>query len=197
MPRDYKPAARRRKRDPRTPAWVWLSAGFVLGVGISLLALVSGALPERLPLAATGGAGDRSGAGPARTAAGETRGEPEREKPRFEFYTMLPEMEVAVSEEEIETAKADSARSQPTPFAGTYVLQVGSFRRYAEADRMKATLALLGLEAQIQTVSIDGEETWHRVRLGPYSDVARLNEARDRLYENDLEAIVLKQKDSG
>jgi cell division protein FtsN len=75
------------------------------------------------------------------------------------------------------------------------VLQVGSFRDLSEADRQKATLALIGLEADIQTVSIDGEETWHRVRLGPYQSLDALNEARGRLYENHIDTIVYKLKD--
>ena len=75
---------------------------------------------------------------------------------------------------------------------GTYVLQVGSFRNSAEAERRRASLALLGLEARVQTIAIDGEAIWHRVQVGPYDELNALNNARVRLRENDIEAIALK-----
>ena len=75
---------------------------------------------------------------------------------------------------------------------GTYVLQVGSFRNPGEAERRRASLALLGLEARVQTIAIDGEAIWHRVQVGPYEELNALNNARVRLRENDIEAIALK-----
>ena len=75
---------------------------------------------------------------------------------------------------------------------GTYVLQVGSFRNEAEAERRRASLALLGLEARVQTIAIDGEATWHRVQVGPYEEVGALNDARVRLRENGIETMALK-----
>lgn len=75
---------------------------------------------------------------------------------------------------------------------GTYVLQVGSFRNSGEAERRRASLALLGLEARVQTIAIDGEAIWHRVQVGPYEELNALNNARVRLRENDIEAIALK-----
>ena len=113
--------------------------------------------------------------------------------PRFEFYTMLPEKEIAVPD----TVLVEPARPSSAPLneavAGTrYLLQVGSFRRLQDADRLKAQLAFMGLEATIQTVSIDGAETWHRVRIGPYNQIEQLKAARSQLQEKRLESIVLK-----
>ena len=71
---------------------------------------------------------------------------------------------------------------------------MGSFRSLADADRLKAQLALMGLEPSIQTVSIDGTETWHRVRVGPFSGRREVGEARQRLKENELESLLLKLK---
>ena len=111
-------------------------------------------------------------------------------KAKFDFYQLLPEMEVKVEEAEI-TAIAPVAKSiEPvTPLDGRYVIQVASFRQLADADGVKASLALIGLEGQIHTVSINGE-TWHRVRLGPYTELVGLNDARARLYDNNFEAQV-------
>ena len=71
-------------------------------------------------------------------------------------------------------------------------MQVASFKTLEDADRLKASLALVGLVASIQTVSVNGEVTYFRVRVGPYTDVGRLNEARTRLREQNFEPLVLK-----
>jgi cell division protein FtsN len=81
---------------------------------------------------------------------------------------------------------------EPAAKTPAYVLQVGSFRRLEDADSLKAKLALIGLNAKIQSVPVNSEETWHRVRLGPYKDSSALQEARKRLQSNGMQAIVLK-----
>jgi cell division protein FtsN len=111
-------------------------------------------------------------------------------KPRFDFYTILPEMEVPVPEQEITGKPLEGVPQVEAP--GTYLLQSGSFRSRAQADQLKAKLALLGLQSDIQTVTINNTETWHRVRVGPYTDLNELNTARARLKENQLEAILLR-----
>ncbi|MCH8930742.1 MAG: SPOR domain-containing protein [Proteobacteria bacterium] len=74
------------------------------------------------------------------------------------------------------------------------MLQAGSFKNFADADRMQATLAMLGLEARVQKVSIDSD-TWHRVRLGPYSDLDLLNRNRELLRRNQIEVIRIRVGD--
>lgn len=196
--RDYRPKTRRPARKARTgiSGWVWYLAGLGSGVAISVAVYLqpwpTDALPESV----------------RRIAEGKPRGsDSEPRRPRFEFYTMLPEMEVAVPEEELRPppsrpaakpskrapVQAPAAKAPSPPEGGaSYVLQVGSFRGRDDAERLKASLALLGLEARIQTVAINGKSTWHRVRIGPYRDVNRLNEARGRLRENQLESMILK-----
>ena len=66
------------------------------------------------------------------------------DKPRFEFYTLLPEMEVVVETEAFEPRAGKRSESvEPPPLAGAHVLQAGSFRSYGEADALKASLALV------------------------------------------------------
>jgi len=77
---------------------------------------------------------------------------------------------------------------------GTYVLQVGSFRHYSDADAFKAQLALKGFESKIQTVSIDNNNTWHRVRIGPIKEMQKLNRTRSQLRKNNLDFMLLKIK---
>ncbi len=113
-------------------------------------------------------------------------------EPQFDFYQILPNMEVNVSEWEAEEEK------QSVPIAaddsGVYILQVGSFEQYEAADEVKAKLALLGVSADIQRVVINGRDIRHRVRVGPYKDPAKLQEARDRLLANNLDFMLLKLK---
>lgn len=111
-------------------------------------------------------------------------------KPRFDFYTILPEMEVPVAEQEITGKPQEGVPQVEAP--GTYLLQAGSFRSQAQAEQLKAKLALLGLQTSVQTVTINNTETWHRVRVGPLSDLKELNSARARLKENQFEAILLR-----
>ena len=79
----------------------------------------------------------------------------------------------------------------PQPDTGLYVLQAGSFQSFADADRRKAQLALLGMESQIQRVTID-EREWHRVRLGPYDELNDVQRARRKLRKADIDALVLR-----
>ena len=81
-------------------------------------------------------------------------------------------------------------KNSPRPPAeqpGQYLLQAGSFKQYQEADRMKASLALLGVQANIQKVKVNND-TWHRVRIGPYTNLAELNDVRARLKKNDVDS---------
>ena len=57
---------------------------------------------------------------------------------------------------------------------GVYVLQAGSYRNEADADRVRAQLALQGVDAKVQRVAVD-TDVWHRVRIGPISNLDELN----------------------
>lgn len=116
----------------------------------------------------------------------------EASKPRFDFYTILPEMELAIPEQELSGKPIQGVA--PVEKAGTYLLQAGSFKSFPEADRLKASLILLGIEASIQTVTVNNKDTWHRVHIGPYNDLSDLNKTRARLKQNNIEAVLLKIK---
>jgi cell division protein FtsN len=118
---------------------------------------------------------------------------PPSPKPRFDFYNLLPEMEVIVPENEISgTPTRQGVRRVEEP--GTYLLQAGSFRSAKQADQLRAKLALLGLETSIQTVSSDSRQAWHRVRVGPFENLKDLNTARSLLKQNGVDAILIRLK---
>ena len=112
------------------------------------------------------------------------------QKPRFDFYTILPELEIAIPEQDL----VPSSKPSSTPeVKGNYILQVGSFKQSEQADQLKARLALQGIEASIQSVDINSD-TWHRVRVGPINDLTTLNQIRKRLQKNGIASIVVKNK---
>jgi len=71
--------------------------------------------------------------------------------------------------------------------------QAGSFRRQSEAESLKARLALLGIESSIQSVNVNND-TWHRVRVGSFTSLRDINETRNRLRNNNINAILVKVK---
>ena len=114
-------------------------------------------------------------------------------KPRFDFYNLLPEMEVIVQDEEIKgTPSKEGVKRVEQP--GTYLLQAGSFRSHTQADQLRAKLALLGLETSIQSVSVNSKQAWHRVRVGPFLNLSDLNQARSLLKKNGIDAILIRIK---
>ena len=122
---------------------------------------------------------------------------PDKAEPRrrFDFYTLLPELEVVIPDEKDErpVKKPPRPATPPPKASGGYILQAGSFRKLNEADSMKAKLAMLGVEANIQTVKVN-RDTWHRVRIGPYSNLTQLQRVRDRLRKNSVDTLLMKGK---
>ena len=188
-PKDYKtkPQSAARRPARKSPVWLYFIAGVIVGAAVTVVLYLNEFVPVPLYVV-PGGTAPQAVAGTKAQNKAHPAAAP---KPRFEFYTMLPEMEVAVPDAELEP-KLDDSKAAPVVAPGTYFLQAGSFRLPEEADRMKANLAFLGLEPSIQTVTINGNDTWHRVRVGPFSDLASLNEVRARLRENRMETMVLK-----
>ena len=114
------------------------------------------------------------------------------EKPRFDFYSMLPNFEVVIPEQEPDVRVDQAPLTVEKP--GVYVLQAGSFSEFKDADRRKAELAMHGIESTIQRVSID-DRTYHRVRIGPISDLDELNVLRNRLHQANIDVLRIRLGD--
>lgn len=197
MARDYKNAGR-GKQKASLPGWVWMVSGLAIGLFVALLVYLDGR-PQRA---------ERPSARPSISVSSPQQGESnatqqqDREDtpapPRFDFYTLLPELEVVIPEDDYTVSEETDAGSHGTPkpveTAGSFVLQVGSFKQYQEADRLKASLALLGVQAHIQKVEVNND-IWHRVRLGPYTQLADVNALRKRLRAAHIDTILLKVRD--
>lgn len=208
--------SRKRAQGKSLPGWIWGVSGLAIGLFVAFLVHLdnqrtrTGDIDRLLDRShqeqpASPSGGDNSG------GAGEQTGK--RDKPRFEFYKLLPQQQVEVPEQESPKAQQgagtsasheDETRHETKPSAanrtdtddnGTYLLQAGSFHDYADADRLKATIALLGVEANIQKVQLAGGETWHRVRIGPFASRDKVNEVRRRLKAHKVDTILLKRGD--
>lgn len=218
MSRDY-----RRRTDTRakhsTPGWVLFLLGFIFGafsVGYAWVKLG----PEELRQLMTSKPAAVSKPDP-KLADKEKDREKDREKekekdkagtvpkPQFSFYTVLPEMEVLVSDEEVnrrarqpaiavaQPAPAAQAQTPPPPAptqSESLLLQVAAFKKPEEADRMKAKLALLGVTSDVQSVSINNEAAFYRVRVGPFNNAAKLKDVRERLKANGYDSVVVRLK---
>lgn len=108
-------------------------------------------------------------------------------KPDFDFYKILPQGEGAPVE-----AKPAPAAPAKAPAAEKLYLQVGAFENPAEADNLKAKLALSGIEASAQRAQLPDGRTLHRVRVGPFGTPEEMNPVRSRLADVGLTASVVK-----
>ena len=126
---------------------------------------------------------------PAAAASGVSDG-----KPRFEFYKVLTEKQDSVEPKGGDKATAGSKTPATTPVQEIYFLQAGSFSTEEDADKLKAKLALLGMEASVQIAIIPDKGTYHRVRLGPYKGAEAMNKARGVLKQNGVEATPMRSQ---
>jgi cell division protein FtsN len=202
---------------------MWFAVGFIAGAfSVGLAWLKYG--PEELR--------NLTASLQATPAAEETKGGADRHNgappPKFDFYSLLPDMEVAVPDDEVDrrarAAQPAPAAAPPPPApapgvpvvtatpapapaptppapaphpaaAGDEVLmlQVGAFRSAADADGLKAQLALKGMQAVVQSATIN-RDTIYRVRLGPFRGIDQVKGARDRLKSSGYESVVVRLK---
>jgi len=158
-----------------------LGLGLVVALGVYLRG-------SSRPVTGSETAVERSAPAGERAASREAPPEDPAET-RFDFYDILPGFEVVVPE--VETDAGRGARSRVVEEPGRYVLQAGAFTSLADADRLQASLALLGIESRIQRVTVD-DAVFHRVRVGPIGDLDELNRIRRQLREARIEPLLIR-----
>lgn len=203
------------------PGWIWLAVGLTVGAFIVFLMKLEP------------GSTDIQRAKPEKQAPGKvaeankTAPSPQQPvKPKYDFYTLLPESEVIVPPEAVpektppvpaqpvtpvtpaEAAKIDTARAQAAllgqtpppappvikPAATTqYFLQAGSFRKQADADKVRAQIILLGQSVKVESGTVK-EETWYRVLVGPFSNREQLTVAQKQLAGAGFSNLLLQQR---
>jgi cell division protein FtsN len=181
MSKDYKRPEPRSRRSGSS-LLVGILIGLVLGLGIALaVAWYINKMPNpflsRPPVAKSEPA--KSEEKPAKAPVG---------KPRFDFYKILPGTEEPATDQQLRDAQKKSTAAVKE----TFFLQAGAFQNAPDADNLKARLALLGVEATIQTTTLADKGVWHRVRVGPYTSVEELNRTRDTLKQNGVDTALIK-----
>ncbi len=186
MSRDFaKKSAPNKRRNTAAkstaPAWLWFIIGAILGAFAMALVFWNNAQtkPPVTP----------------ETTKPNANTDSKTPKPRFDFYKLLQESEVIVPATE-KLSEGDKTPEQTAPNT-EFILQVGSFPNRPEADKYRAELILLNLDAHIETVEIHKGEIWHRVMVGPFDSQQKLASARSILVANQYSPLVMKRAKSG
>jgi cell division protein FtsN len=204
------------------PGWLWMAIGLTVGAFIVFLMKLEPGGDDIKRV--------RADAKAAKIAeANKTPPSPTAPvKPKYDFYTLLPESEVIVPNEAVpektpspvvaptapvspeQVAKIDTARAQaalsgltpppPPPVAKpapvtTFFLQAGSFRKQADADKVRAQIILLGQASTVESGTVK-DETWYRVLVGPFSNREQLTTAQKQLAGGGFSNLLLQQRQS-
>ncbi len=196
MAHDYK---RNAAYKPKTkiPGWLTFSAGLAIGLFAAFLFYLK---QQSAHGPVTSAPTTAAPSAPAPQTDAKDTGTP---PPRFDFYTILPEQEVIIPDQEKPPKSKPETNKPPPPVSvatlttgkkGNYMVQVGAFKKAEEADRLRAALALLGIESAVQVVRIGDSDSFHRVRVGPFDDLDRANRTRSKLKQNKYDSILLQVK---
>jgi cell division protein FtsN len=186
----------RRNGGSGTPGWIWLLVGLLIGalvVAVMLLRgqwnLPDGSLPTPNPEARAPAASSEEPV--AQKPAVEPR------KPKYEFFDVLRDKEFVIPDAELNAqAQAEASRPADAPVPATvdsvrYLIQAGAFRSSADAEALKARIALTGEVARVESAEIAGG-TIYRVRLGPYPNAGSLARAKQALDSHGIEAVAIR-----
>ena len=195
MAADYKSRATRKEKKS-LPGYVWLLSGLAIGLFIAFIVYLDkqpentkdfgSAVQQEL---------EKLKQQSKKDSTIKTKPAAKKEQ-KFNFYTILPELEVLIPESETrppDRASETTYKTTTNTVKKQYVLQVGSFQNINDAEKLKANLAFLGLEASIQHVTVNNQ-AWHRVRTGPYQEKQQLYKSQKLLKKNDIPAISMELK---
>jgi cell division protein FtsN len=205
MTTDYKSRASRNQKKS-LPGYAWLLSGLFIGLFVAFIVYLDNQPEsdkdfgsavqkelEKLKQQAKKSNTVKAGSPATTESAAENTGTKKAQK--FNFYTLLPELEILIPESETRPpAQSETIYSRQSNNAGKkYILQVGSFQNLVDAEKLKANLAFLGLEAEIQHVTVNNS-AWHRVRTGPFQDKQQLYKNQNLLKQNDINFISMELK---
>jgi cell division protein FtsN len=202
QPMRHSRAVPRTRQAGRGSTLLGIFIGLVLGLSIAAaVAFFLGRSGLTSPLQAPATTKE-----PARTAKGDVGPQGTTpDKPRFDFYKILPGAEEPRSSVDRRAVDKGAERSfDKAPDAGKateaakpadrYWLQAGAFASASDAENMKARLALSGWEASIQAVSLPDKTVRYRVRLGPYDNTDELGRVKTELGSRGFDVAVIKNQ---
>jgi cell division protein FtsN len=188
-----------RNQKKTLPGYVWLLSGLAIGLFVAFIVYLdkqpesnkdfSSAVQQEL---------NKLKQQAKQNNSTKTEAPASEKQQKFNFYTILPELEVLIPESETRppepTSETKTKNSSSKPGSEKqYVLQVGSFQNVNDAEKLKANLAFLGITANIQHVTVNNQ-AWHRVRTGPYKNKQQLYKNQKILKKNDIHAISMELK---
>ena len=177
----------RPKTSSGRPAWLFVVCGVVVGLFIAFLFTLE---PGRESV--------KRDAPTTAQPAPQVQEQPQRQKPSYDFYTLLPESDVSAPRPAAPPtpppAPATPPKTEAASPATQYFLQAGSFRQRADADRVRAQIILMGLEARLEDAKLASGEVWHRVQVGPFADQTTLAQAERTLSGNGFNNLLRQQR---
>ncbi len=214
------PAKRRPSRA--SFARLWLLTGLVLGIlgatfvfqstyGQTILAKLNGIASQESSVTEVALKSKKS-AKPKKTKLIAQKNEPPQ---RFEFYQLLPGMEVPIPDRteekkhsphilaKIETkdstisllppAKPPLPKTQTKLAAAQYLIQAGAYRQLNSAESLQTRLHLQGFTPRIQKIEAE-DGIWFRVTLGPFATEAIALNQKKRLARENIHGILILQR---
>lgn len=185
---------------------IGIFVGLILGLAIAAaVAFYLGRSGLSLPLPSSGAARDAARGNKADMPASAAP-----DKPRFDFYKILPGGEEPrigadrkAADKPVErpgdkapteaVAKAGPA-SAIKPTTDRMWLQAGAFASESDAESLKARLALAGWEAAVQSATLPDQGVRYRVRVGPFDNTDEVNRVKAELGKSGFDAAVIKNQ---
>jgi len=152
----------------KSTPWVWISLGLIIGLFVAFILFLDQNIVKN-----------------AQRETQVVAGKSATSKPVFDFYTVLPERKIDIPELPADQPDVPNISNKKKASKGRHLIQAGSFQRMQDADRRKAELALLGLEAVIKKATVKGS-TFYRVEMGPFSD-QQYSSIQKNLIANDMD----------
>jgi cell division protein FtsN len=195
MSKDYKRPNQKsgRNKNGSGSLLIGILIGLLLGLGIALaVAWYINKMPTPFQNRSSPSAkGDAQKSPVADAAKSDDKTGKAETKPRFDFYKILPGSEEPVTDQQFKEAQQKPSAQAKEAF----FLQAGAFQNAPDADNLKARLALMGVEATVQTTTLPDKGVWHRVRVGPYTTVDDLNRARETLKQSGIDTTLIKVRE--
>lgn len=184
-------ASRNRASSRKSvPGWLWLLLGLAAGLFVAFLWHLSALREDKAAKKTAHAIVEKSKPEIANTPASPANST--AEEPRFDFYTLLPNQQAIPNKKPSSTPTATPKLTKNIEQTA-YVLQAGSFKSEAEADKRRASILLLGLPVKILHAPVKPGEIWYRVVVGPLKGKEATQSARAHLRSNGVDSLVLKQ----
>lgn len=186
MPRDYKNRAKSNKKPNNKTTidkgkWVLVICLFVLFVWF--LSFLRGLPDSTISTNALLDSKNKT----SKTVAKQDAKTPE---PHFDFYTILPTSEIPIPDYEFNRISREEKIGKGKN--SQYSMQIAAFRQFSTADKLKARLALLGIETRIEQIKV-GSVVWNRVKIGPVNSLSYLSKLKKQLKAQGISNPIVTQ----